>query len=227
MIVVSSSHETRSQNFMLSVRVETALVSPDTVSALVRALQTIDDSRDYRIPPAGHHLEIDASPYKLVGWLIDVEHELGIDERDPLRYGARAIERRPAERTETVLNLEFVCNGQMRWIEANRRNTVFIYEAWDDNRGDEPEDSFRYDETLRSSGWRLRVDREALRTFLDEIGLDLIVEVEITRRNEGYDYSRYDTEGAKAAKFDRVLVLRRDGAIGAAEGCRRKRGDWD
>ena len=102
MIVVRSSHETRSRNFMQSVRVETALVSPDTAGALVRALQTIDNSWDYRIPPAGDELEIDAPPYKLVGWLVDVQHELGIDERDPLRYGVRAIECRPAEKTETV-----------------------------------------------------------------------------------------------------------------------------
>jgi hypothetical protein len=121
--------------------------------------------------------------------------------------------------TETILNLQLVYNGQAKWTEANRRNTVFTYEAWGDNRDDEPEDRFRYDETVRSSGWRLRVDRDALKTFLDRVGLDLIVEVEITRRNKGYDYSRYDEEGTKAAKFDRVLVLRRDGTIEAAEGC--------
>ncbi len=187
MLVVRSSHETRSRNFMQSVRIETALVSPDTAAALVRALQTVNDSWDYRIPPAGDDFEIDVPPYKLVGWLIDVQHDLGIDERDPLRHGVRAIQSRPAEKTETVLNLKFVYSGQARWIEANRRNTVFIYEAWGDNRDDEPEDRFRYDETVRSSGWRLRVDRDALKTFLNRVGLDLIVKIEITRRNKGYD----------------------------------------
>ena len=37
-------------------------------TALVRAFQTIDDSWDYRIPSDGNDLEIDAPPYKLVGW---------------------------------------------------------------------------------------------------------------------------------------------------------------
>jgi hypothetical protein len=223
MIVVRSSHETRSRNFMQSVRIESALVSPPTAAALVRALQTIDNPWHYRIPPAGHDLEIDAPPYKFVGWLVDVQHELGIDERDPLRYGVRAIECRPAREAETVLNLQYVYNGQVRWIEANRRNTVFIYEAWGDDRDDEPEDRFRYDETVRSSGWRLRCDKEALRTFLNKMGLDLIVEVEITRRNKDYDYSRYDEEGAKEARFDRIIVLRRDGTIETAEG---RLGTW-
>jgi hypothetical protein len=125
--------------------------------------------------------------------------------------------------TETILNLQLVYNGQTKWIEANRRNTVFTYEAWGDNRDDEPEDRLRYEETVRSSGWRLRVDRDTLKTFLDRVGLDLIVEVEITRRNKGYDYSRYDEEGAKEAHFDRVILLRRDGAIEAAEG---RLGTW-
>jgi hypothetical protein len=218
-IVVGGYHDTRSGNFMLSVRVETALVSPDTASALVRALQTVDDSWHYRIPPAGHDLEIDAAPYTLVGWLIDVEHELGIDERDPLRYGIRAIECRPSHKTETALNLKFVHNDQARWVDASRRNTVLVYEAWGDKRGDERDDSFRYSKTVRSSGWRLRADRENLRTLLAEVGLDLIVEIEITRRNKGYDYSRHDEEKTKQARFDRVILLRREGTIETAEGC--------
>ena len=203
---------------MQSIRIETALVSPDTAAALVRALQTVNDAWDYRIPPAGDNFEIDVPPYKLVGWLIDVQHDLGIDERDPLRYGVRAIQSRPSEMTERILNLKFVYKSQARWIEANRAKTLFIYETWGDNRDDEPEDRFRYNETVRSSGWRLRIARDTLKTFLNQVGLDLIVEVEITRRNKGYEYSRYDEEGAKGTRFDRVLLFRRDGTIEAAEG---------
>ena len=219
MVVVSSSHETRSQGFMQSVRVETALVSPDTAAALARAIQTIDHPWHYRIPPAGHDLEIDTPPYKLMGWLADEHHDLGIDEHDSLRYGVHAIRYRPAEKAETVLNLAFVYDGQAKWVETGRRRTVFVHEAWGDNRGDEPEERFRYDQSVRSSGSRLRCDKEALRTFLEEIGLDLVVEVEITRRNKGYGYSRYEEEEAKEVRFDKVLILRRDGSIEAAEGC--------
>ena len=45
--------------------------------------------------------------------------------------------------------------------------------------------------------------------------MDLIVEIEITRRNRGYD----DYTSEKEAKFDCILILRRDGTIEAAEGC--------
>lgn len=195
------------------------LVSPDTAAALVRALQTVDDSWDYRIPAADDDLEIDVPPYKLIGWLDDVTHDSGIDERDPLRYEVRSIECCPSRKTATALDLAFVYDNQARWVEANDRKQVFVYEAWGDNRGEESEDRLRYDEAVRSSGWRLRIEKEALRIFLDTVGLDLIVEVEITRRNKGYEYWRQDEEKAKEARFDRVVLLRRDGALEAAEGC--------
>ncbi len=167
---------------------------------------------------AGDELEIDVPPYKLVGWLVDDRHDLGMDEIDPFRYEVRGIECRPSSKTATALNLEFVHDDEARWIQGSRRKAVFVYEAWGDNRGDEG-DRFRYDKTVRSSGWRLRADKEALRTFLNKVGLDLIVETEITRRNKDYEYSRHDEEEAKEARFDRVVLLRRDGSIEAAEGC--------
>jgi hypothetical protein len=44
LIVVGGHHDTRSYDFRVSASVETALVSPDTASALVRALQTVNDA---------------------------------------------------------------------------------------------------------------------------------------------------------------------------------------
>jgi hypothetical protein len=154
-----------------------------------------------------------------VGWLVDVEHKSGIDERDPCRYEVHGIECRPTQKVVMTLNLEFAYNDLARWIDPSWGKTVFVYEAWGDNHGDEREERLRYDKAVRSTGWRLRVDKEALRTLLNKMGLDLIVEIAITRRNKGYDYSRYDKEAAKEARFDRIILLRRDGAIKAAEGC--------
>ena len=56
-----------------------------------------------------------------------------------IRSGTRCVqsECRPAKKVVTALNLEFVYNGQAKWIEASRGQTVFVYEPWSDNRGDE------------------------------------------------------------------------------------------
>lgn len=219
MIVVGTSHDTQSSHFHSSVRVRTVLISPNTASALVRALQTAHDPWAYGIPQA----EIDSPPYKLIGWLVGGGHDPRIDERDSLRYDVRGIECSPSRETEEAFNIEFVYDDEAKWVEASQRRTVFVYNAWGDTRDDESDDRLRYNQTARSNGWRLRADKEALSAFLNTIGLDLVVEIELTRRSRGYGYSRYDEEEAKETRFDRILLLRRDGTIEAAEG---RAGTW-
>ena len=218
LIVVGGHRDTRSRNFRTSARIETALVAPDTAASLARALQTVDDSWAYRIPPAGDDLEIDTPPYKLVGWLVRTRGDLGIDERDPFRHEVDRIECSPSNKTTEALNLDFAVENQPKWVGSGSRRIVFGYEAWGDSRGDEREQRLRHDEAVRSSGWRLRANREALWAFLNEVNLDLIVEIEITRGNRGYGHWEHDEEKAKEARFDRVILLRRDGTVEAAEG---------
>ncbi len=223
-IVVGSYHNTRSRAFATTVRIHTALVSPETAAALVRALQSVSDSWSYRIPAAGDELEITNPPYKLVGWLNGNDHDQGIDEGDPLRYEVGAIGCRPSDTTSQVLNLTSVTDDPARWIDAAHGFTVFVYEAWGDDRGDEAEERRRYNESVRSNGWRLRIDRKALEHLGGRTGFDLIAEIEITRRNRGYDdYSRYGEETTKESRYDRIILLRRDGTIEAAEG---RLGTW-
>jgi hypothetical protein len=222
-IVVGCQHETRSRNFDLLASVDTALVSPSTAGALSRALQTIDDPHDYRIPPAGDDLEINAPPYRLKGWLNDEYHDLEIDERDPLRYDVRSIQCVPSTEVASTLNLKFIFENQPKWVQADGPSVTFSYESWSDIRWDDYGDRFLYDEEIRSSGWRLRIDKQALARFLNKIGLDLIVEIRIRRKNKGYEYTRHHEKETKEAEFERILLLRRDGTIEAAE---RRFGSW-
>ncbi len=222
-VVVGCHHETRSSNFNLEVTVDSALVSPSTAGALVRALQTVDDPLDYHLPSVSDHLKIDHPPYRLKGWLDDDYSESGIDQRDPLRYDVGAIRSSPSGQVVSALNLEFIYENGMKWVQASDRNTVFGYESWSDIHWDDYEERSLYDHDIRSSGWRLRVDRESLETFLKKAGLDLIVKVQIDRKNKGYEYSRYDQKETKKSKFDRLFLLRRDGTVEAAE---RRFGTW-
>jgi len=177
------------------------------------------DSWDYHIPLSGDDSEIDVSPYKLKGWIIDDRHDLGIDERDPFRCEVRGLEYCPSPETASQLSLKFICAGRPRWIDKRSKKTVFEYEAWSDTVDYEAENRLRYDGTVRSNVARLLCEKSVLRTLLNTINLDLIVEIEITRRNKGYGYSLRDEEKAKESKFDRVVLFRRDGTIETAEGC--------
>jgi len=217
-LVVAGYHETRSESFESSVYVMSALVSPEAAAALTRALQSIKYSSDYRMPPAGNELEIDTPPYRLIGWLDDLDPETGIDRPDPFRNEVRGIECAPAATVQSSLDLRFVHRNDNVWHRNRDKKRIFKYEAWGDNPGDEPERTRRYSEAVRSRGWRLSMDKTALNAFLRQAGFDLVIEIEITRRSRGYEYSTSDEKGTKETRWDKVIILRRDGGIESAEG---------
>jgi energy-coupling factor transporter ATP-binding protein EcfA2 len=214
-LVVAAGFETRSRRFVESVRVATALVSPRTAAALVRALQTVPDSYDYKIPAADDDLEILVPPYELVGWLTDKGEETGIDEQDVFAHGIRSTVVAPSPPVTNMLNL----GPEVQGLWYGRTGTAALrYYTWADEPGDERNNQLRYDERIRSSGWRLTIDRIALRELLKKAAADLIVEVEVTRRNKGYEPRFDEEEERKEERFDRVFLLRRDGSFEAAEG---------
>lgn len=217
-IVVGSYHETRSCRFLETVRVATALVSSKTASSLVRALQTVTDSSDYKIPWAGEDLEIRASPYRLIGWLSHQETSSGIDEHDPIGRNVHRLDMVPSPETVDALCVDFHLDKSALWASRDGQRTVLSYEAWADEPSDDRHDRGRYDETVRSNGWRLRIDRAALGHLLKRRRLDLIVEIEILRRNMGYEPRYDDEEDAKETRFDRVLLFRSNGDVEGAEG---------
>ncbi|MNL44885.1 hypothetical protein D3C87_1674880 [compost metagenome] len=73
------------------------------------------------------------------------------------------------------------------------------------------------DDVLRSYGNRLFATRQALSAYLASRQMDLIVEIDVTRRTKD-SYEHVDSEEPQEARYDLVVVLRRDGAIETAEG---------
>jgi hypothetical protein len=76
----------------------------------------------------------------------------------------------------------------------------------------------QYDPAFRTDGHWLRIKRTALKSFLEEVGMDLIIEVEIDKRNGGHESSGHSSK-TKRRTYDRLYVLRRNGALDAAHGC--------
>lgn len=221
-VVIESQYETFSYNFRNSVEVRTALVSSETSEALMRALHTAE-SWSYNIPKSGNEFEINQPPYQLLGWLGYGKGELRIDDDDPLRYGVKAIQTYPSEKLAKILNLKFIHGNTIRWIDSNRESTALAYEAWGDTRGDEPDNRLTYSSSLRSDGWRLRITKESLDTVLKTMEMDLIIEIQITRKNYNYGQSRYDKDKEKTVESKKILLIKKDGTIESAEG---RLGTW-
>jgi len=218
-LIVDSYHDIRTSKHRSSVRISSSLVNPDTGRSLIRALQTSDDSHDYRLPPADHEFEIDDGPYLLRGWLSEHSGDSRLDEKDTFNHGVRMIESMPSENVIEILGLRWSDRYPVSWIDASSGDRVFVYEAWGDVKDDSRQEEYIYDGDVISNGHRLKISLRHLRKYLSEVGFDLILEVEITRRVSENGTTKYDEEPEKTARYSRLYLLRRTGEIFTTEGC--------
>ncbi|MBV1928149.1 MAG: ATP-binding protein, partial [Gammaproteobacteria bacterium] len=212
-LVIDSYHDIRTNSHRTSVRISSALVNPDTSLSLVRALQTSDDSHDYRLPPVGHDLEIDDDPYKLRGWISEYSSDPRLDQKDTFNHGVRMIESAPSKNVIEVLGLRRSGNYPVSWIGTVSGDKAFIYEVWGDVRDDSRQKEYIFDEEVISDGHRLKVSTNSLNHYLGQVGFDLIVNVEIERRVSKDGITKYDQESKKEARYTRLYLLRRTGEI--------------
>ncbi|RME06626.1 MAG: hypothetical protein D6816_07535, partial [Bacteroidetes bacterium] len=88
-----------------SIHVASALVSPDRSMALLRALQSVDNPYDYRIPDASDDLQIDFEGFQLKGWIVDRYCDRGLDEYDPWAGAITYPSPVPAAYITDIMNL--------------------------------------------------------------------------------------------------------------------------
>jgi hypothetical protein len=216
-ITVAAYHEDRTRNSTQTVRVSSSLVASKTAASLVRALQTVTTNADYRLPTAGAEFEIEAAPYKLTGWLTEESPYEGIDKSDPFRLDIYPIQVGPATAVVKYFGLRFLYEPSPSWQRPVNGDTAFRYHAWSDYRFNERGERVLNGTKVYSSGYRLLADRQVLREFLTRMDMDLIVEIEINKRNTS-NGSRYHSKNEKDSTFDRVILFRKSGAIEDAEG---------
>lgn len=208
-IVVAGSHETQLGNREQRVTISSALVSPGTAVALVRALQSTQDPHDFRIPWQDDDAQIQEGPYRLQGWLTRDSRSAAFDENDPLRRDAQPLFRLPGRNARKTLVLTASSASQRIWTAGRRRSMEG--EIWSDWAA--RDDDERRARPTGSNGWRLWISKMDLGTFLRRERSDLIVEVLIERRLRS-EYSRsYDPDPKKNKTIHRVFVCTRDGRI--------------
>ena len=220
-IVVDGSSERRMRDRIERIRVSSALVEPATGRSLVRALQTMDDSWDYKLPDEGEErAEIDKAPYRFLGWLRRSDRGDGIDEKDPFRGHAFHISSRPGRRVAVTCNLTRDKASRPRWSICEAEQPMFVYEAW----GVDAEDEERYRDDFAVCGHRLLVHREQLLNFLRSQALDLIIEVEVTRRERrNRRFTGEEEEASPEGRFARLYLFGGEGDLEVAEG---RLGTW-
>jgi hypothetical protein len=198
------------------IGITSALVEPLTGGSLLRALQTMHDAWDYKLPDEGEYHEINQGPYRLLGWLRKADRDNGLDDHDPLRGYASIIVARPGQRVIEACQLHRDSSGHARWFGGSQNPPMFIYEVW----GERPRNEERYTTEMTLSGRRLLAHRGQLQGFLCKESLDLIVGVEVMRRErQNRRYPGEEEKESREEQFDRLYRLQSRGAIEIAEGC--------
>ncbi|MFJ4229678.1 hypothetical protein ACIPYV_19095, partial [Paenarthrobacter nicotinovorans] len=166
----SANHYSRNER----VSINSALVSPNTAPALLRALQTSPDKHAYRIPVTGDDTYSSTVPgFELTGWIEDRGVDYGIDRQDPY---ARSIDFPPVRPSPSCTPINtLVPDADLRhWYDGDR--IVATSTVWDDHTDNR--------QTTGSTGHSIVFDRSWLAGMLDELDRWLVVEVEIERRAE-------------------------------------------
>jgi hypothetical protein len=218
-LVVHAHAEAHSDKHTIFKSVSTALVSPDTAAALMRALQSTDSEQDYYLPDEGHDQEITSGKFQLLAWRATSHRDTAFDGEDPLRYGVGAPQARPGRRINSVLKLQQTWGDQGLTWETDTGMVAFSSTSWSDSRGDEPRQHRGYISDVRSSGSLLSADRKELQRILTALNMDLIAEVTITKRNFSYEgSSRGKEEDHKSQPHAFILLFRQSGDIETVEG---------
>ncbi len=219
-VIIEGYYEVHFPTRVVTVLLTSALVSPDTAPALVRALQTVGDPSAVRLPEEGTDLEIDSNPYFLKGWLAKVERDEHFDRGDPLRREVSPIPLIPGAELSRVLGLTRQDRPAYLWTSASNANVSIEAEIWDDLPAG------RYDERSRSvgsNGWRLWMRARDVQDFMIEEQKDVVYEVRIERRIREPYSTEYDWSGKKRKTFDKIFLFRRDGILEQATG---RLGSW-
>lgn len=183
--------------------VSSALVSPDHSASLQRALQTIYNSRDFRLPSADDdHASVDNGPFQLCGWVDDYTQSSYIDEYDPWAAGISIPGLRLSDEFVEKLKLQPSNDGRFWFEDSASTVPVLTSMIWG-----EPEDE--YERAESDSGRSLLASKASVANWLSELDMDLIFEVQINR-SEGRSRYKYEDNEELGLLLPYSLILRMD-----------------
>lgn len=197
-----------------SVSVSSALVSPRTSTALLRAAQTADCFQDYRIPPEHDNLEIREPNFELRGWVRTSDRaERGLDIHDPIANNVRWPAIRPGRLVRRLWKL--TADAEERsW--SFREGEVFRTVVWGSDGGHDREPAGYYGVTMKA-------EPRFILSALERIGKDLIIEVEFEREDQTEKRKTFDDQYYRHRLYTRLYLLKASGNLYTLHGHRRLR----
>ncbi|MBS1595814.1 MAG: ATP-binding protein [Bacteroidetes bacterium] len=168
------------------VTVSTALVSTETSDALLRALSTVSDPYDYKIPSYQEiDIEIESGKFNLRGWIKERSYRTGLDQLDPY---AESISYAPYNIGDSFIeDLSLSVDDERKsWHEENSGEICLMSTSWLSHKE-------KRDEDADQSGSRLRAKLTFLKMLCKKYNCDIIFDIGV-RRDISYKYDRSNRE---------------------------------
>lgn len=188
-----------------AVSVHSALVAPDRVASLLRALKTARNIHDYAIPDADSDLQYNRAGFVFKGWILTQSREAGLDAKD--RWSGDVRFPPPQPSLDIVELMRLRTDADMRLWRNGENLTVLSSQVWGIlNTQDE--------ENAPEEGSRLQADLAFIRDMLQKLGYDLLVEVQIKRRRRyrHYENQRHDDDKLPSTT-QQLFIIKADGSI--------------
>lgn len=209
--IVSGNWAVRCGRRIEEVRVTSALVGPDRATALVHALQCARSPFEHHLPKAGDESEIDHSPFRLCGWIVDPHIEKGLDQYDPWAGSIEFPPYAPNADFVQMLGLEADAGlGSWRQSIPGRADETMSCSVWGTWEDPDQDDHF---DGRRDGGRVLAASPTLLRRLCADASMQLIFDVRVERN---LARSRYGSESDDSLGytflFAGIFLLMPDGS---------------
>ena len=209
--IVSGNWAVRCGRRIEEVRVTSALVAPDRATALVHALQCARSPFEHHLPKAEDGSEIDHSPFRLRGWIVDPHIEKGLDQYDPWAGSIQFPPYAPAADLVQMLGLE--ADAELRsWRESipGRADETMICSMW--GTWEDPDQDDHY-EGRRDGGRVLAASPTLLHRLCADTSMQLIFDVRVERNVARSRYGRESDDSlGYTFPFAGIFLLMPDGS---------------
>lgn len=190
-----------------SINIYSALVTPNSSDALLRALSTTDNLYNYAIPCAGSSMEINKLGFELLGWVLNNNDASRLDQYDRWTGGISFPAVIPAK--FIVDRMQLYTDKDFRVWKDPGNTCVMESQAW--GRYDE---SKHHESNNPNKGNRLQVSTSFIASILEELERELIIDVQIKRQRRYQPYeSGKNNDEERPKTYSKLYLLGKDGKL--------------
>ncbi|SHM92302.1 hypothetical protein [Mucilaginibacter sp. OK098] len=189
--------------------VRSALVSPGTADALMRALATCVDPHDFKLPDyRERNMEIAEPPFELKGWIVERNVSAELDEYDPFAEELPFSVLKVGKDIIQDLNISAVKSGKEYVKNQDNGEVVIFSEQWSSTKDDK-------DQEPQQRGSRTNCSLDFLQELCDSQGMEIIIKV-LVDRNMSYRY-RSGRDKDRQDPVHKIFILSANGELRDSE----------